>query len=737
MPPASPEDGEPPETASPAAATASTRLSGIAGTSRPSSVAAGTGPSADAERAPATVGAPSATSAFAPPPRLSALSAGAAAPAVSPPAAVSPPPSTAASARSSVSGAARASQSAAAGSPATAAPARPSAAATPVVSSSGVAASSAPAAASARPSTVGAGMGEQPAAAGTPSMTTAARPSAAASLLVTSSAAAAPPASASRLSTAAGGAAAPAASASGRPSAATPAAASQQDSRVATGVHPQTNELRTAAAEKVGVTERSKPKAKPTIAPAGPLPTGRAAGFFAEDALTALSKRAEWSAHLSEDAVLETSEQSDSGGGLSDVDTADEDGTKDGSRKGRAKASVADAGTASQSFVDNEALDTAKAKMHFAQASSEAAKPQELEPPSRRLRRLRAEVDALCLFAKGNNRVEAGQSQMPSELAASSRLRSDATEVDVLVHRAVASANEDAKAEAAMPKQMWLSPSDSTSVPTIRQLVQLCRSTAETGGEQRTAHAGRTGHGSRASPRVERSQESRATDNGRGLSYVLSSDVGAGHGIFAAAAADAFSSLELRAQRLSEAVKVHSGDAGESLAADIAVLHRRLQRLQQLSSDDSCERLRASVQMLSADLEVAVAEQARLSALEAEQVTDGPCLGPGGVQTLVEQTPAQQIGSLYEQVACLSGTGARVAELEGQLSAREAALATASDFSQDLSAMEARMNYAIAELQTVLAASKAMHASAVSSREALQRSAAGLEAKLQARATRS
>merc|ERR1719436_1124772 len=108
-------------------------------------------------------------------------------------------------------------------------------------------------------------------------------------------------------------------------------------------------------------------------------------------------------------------------------------------------------------------------------------------------------------------------------------------------------------------------------------------------------------------------------------------------------------------------------------------LHRRLDILSQVQDDAACQRLRASMRLLSADIDVAIAEARHLQAVEADVS-----------QESAEDGVAQQVSMLHEQVAGCDAVAQRVGEVQRQLGTLEEAHTELKNFSRDLAGAEAQ-----------------------------------------------
>eukprot|EP00435_Cladocopium_sp_Y103_P029682 s1157_g7.t1 len=141
--------------------------------------------------------------------------------------------------------------------------------------------------------------------------------------------------------------------------------------------------------------------------------------------------------------------------------------------------------------------------------------------------------------------------------------------------------------------------------------------------------------------------------------------------------AEVLPQLQARVDRLQELLgSPESSKEGEALRQQTERLSKRLQRLEELGGD-ACQRLLASMSLLSSQIDVAVAEALQLEALEAEQEReekhwDSKPVSPTSKALAHEldaavETAETQVERLHEQLAALDGVATRVKEMEEQL----------------------------------------------------------------------
>lgn len=430
----------------------------------------------------------------------------------------------------------------------------------------------------------------------------------------------------------------------------------------------------------------------------------RGPGFFAPDAETALRERAQWMEQLGPSANLTSDDLSDSSSEW-DVGNANDEPPK--------PAKVGDlGGVASElirNFVDNEGLNFNRAKAHFAKGDGHLSSREALkksEPPARSLQRLREEVDAFCTWsATYKNEVQRSAGECaPQVVLEADKLGREARDVAQLVQQVVKSVVDPTTST--FPKRIWLPTQERSEVAAIQQIVEFSRT---------------------ATAEPEFASDSQNVPS-TGLSYQLSTSTGPkGNSWLMAAESELVHGLEERIQCIREALG-HEGNS-DSLVNTAAHLHQRLNTLQKVGDDKSCEQLRASVQLLSSDIDMAIAEANRLEVLEAEE---REIEFQGGSNVNDEDAPAQ-IAALYEQVASLDTVATHVIDVDRQLTSQEQLLNEISKFADDLGGAEARISHLQNVLQVVKTTTEKLCASATSNREQLQNNIRALEVKLAAR----
>jgi len=336
-----------------------------------------------------------------------------------------------------------------------------------------------------------------------------------------------------------------------------------------------------------------------------------------------------------------------------------------------------------------------------------------VEPAARRLQRIQAEVEALCAWSEARKAQAEVSKYEPMVVSEAARLGQVSEEVAGLVRRAVAPGGAlgtgTASASGAVPpKQLWLPPDDRAHVAGVRQLLEVSRMPASTGAqEMRDDAAGNAGFSY---------QFETIANNG----WLLPADL------------NALRSLEERVHQLRDVLgpmQADKADCGEdkSLSASVSSLHQRLRILQQVCDDASCDQLQASVQLLSADIDVAAAEAKKLVALEAEERESDIA---ANLTASNEDTPAMQVSRLHERMAQLDLVASRVSFIESKLQVQEKVSIEFGQFAQDLSSVEARMQHTHDLLKAAQSATERMRQSVQQSRGQFQKNVAALEAKL-------
>jgi len=253
-------------------------------------------------------------------------------------------------------------------------------------------------------------------------------------------------------------------------------------------------------------------------------------------------------------------------------------------------------------------------------------------------------------------------------------------------------------------RQIWLEPKDRDDVATVQRLVELARISQNLQGG--------------AAPSREESH----------ITYKFSAAInskGAG-GWLGAAEGEAVAELEERVKAIAKVVgrSTSDDDGGESLSGISARLHQRLDNLERVRDESSCDQLRAVVRLFAAEVDVAISEATRLGAQEAEDLTDDVL----GVDTL-----PKEISQLHDKVSGLSGIFERIADLEEQLARQEEQRGQLARFASDLAGAEASVQQATNLLRAATQAAVQMKASAENTRKQMERNVAALEKKLNAK----
>jgi len=180
--------------------------------------------------------------------------------------------------------------------------------------------------------------------------------------------------------------------------------------------------------------------------------------------------------------------------------------------------------------------------------------------------------------------------------------------------------------------------------------------------------------------------------------------------------------------RLRELLGKESLKHQQTLGGATANLTNRLNALSQAFDEKQTERLRASVQLLSCDIDVANAEAKRLEAFEAEERA-----ADIGGENVLEDMPAERVAALHTEIANLDGVALRISDIDKQLIMQEATYRQFAEFSEDLAAAEARNKNTIELLQVTLSAAQTMKVAVKNSGEQLQKNMKVLEAKVEVR----
>eukprot|EP00931_Biecheleriopsis_adriatica_P055295 TRINITY_DN32654_c0_g1_i1.p1 TRINITY_DN32654_c0_g1~~TRINITY_DN32654_c0_g1_i1.p1 ORF type:complete len:482 (+),score=143.84 TRINITY_DN32654_c0_g1_i1:27-1472(+) len=465
----------------------------------------------------------------------------------------------------------------------------------------------------------------------------------------------------------------------------------------------------------------------------------RAPGFFAESAEAALKQRADWFESLGAAVVLdsenlssdesETWEEAPQAAGTRGVSiavggeevvsaaTAEKAGESQESKglTGLLQAAV------DKARVEYFEVDIGKARERFARAQfiedstlageGAVASLQRPEAPARRFGRLKAEITTFCNWAEEH--VASASSQEAEVLRKEAKQMAD----DVQRATQVAAASNVGYVPA---QQVWLP----SNTPGPKEEVDLAM--------QLLALEGTEVHPEQAAGVFKDSA-------GSALSYSLTAP--SGNGWLLAAQAEAVTRLEERLQGLGDLLGSKQetpapSEGSESLLATTAQLSRRLEQLERIFHGPSCERLLASIRLLAADIDVAVAEAKHLEEMEAQEEREDAELARPGSASVEEdasvETTESQVLKLYEQLSGLDVTALSVEKLKQELAVQEDCRRQLEHFAADLATAEARTAVACELLRSTATVASEMRASTVACSEQLQRDVASLEAKLKA-----
>lgn len=427
-------------------------------------------------------------------------------------------------------------------------------------------------------------------------------------------------------------------------------------------------------------------------------------GFFAPDVHTALQQRAAWFEGLG-DSVVFDSEIVESGSEQWDGEEKDMPRAEPGQKPTlthKASAlpgSLCDLLAAGFARVETEELDVQAARQRFRSAAKQEGvvtlrgRP---EPAPARLNRLRKEVATLCDWAAAEQQ---GAGHADGQLQ---QLRKEVSEMGSTLK---AQAESELKN---LPQRLWLPPEqEDVSTAALLKRRDACEVAAG------TSAGGVTG----------------------GASYSLT----APSGWLLRSQAELLPQLQARVDRLQQLLGSPDASEGEALRQQTERLSKRLQRLEELGGD-ACQRLLASMSLLSSQIEVAVGEAVQLEALEAEQEREelelSKPVSPTSkalaheVDAAVE-TAETQVERLHEQLAALDGVATRVKEMEEQLSGGDAWRQRLEVFVQDLALAEARSAKACELLKSTAQAAASMKESSQAGKDQLQKDLGKLQAKLQ------
>jgi len=472
-----------------------------------------------------------------------------------------------------------------------------------------------------------------------------------------------------------------------------------------------------------------------TAARAAPPAKGR--GFFAADVAELLRKRQELSQALEEGCLLRSddlsSESSEWEGGKA---ASEDEGEAKQVPKGDAEISVDGISFeelkkrfANQPFADLEpgvewfeedvgplinvqgisVVDSGPMGGSFARRGSMVSQStknsvstrQHTEPVARRLARVRGEVDALCAWASSRQEAKPSEAKGQSALAQeAAKLREELGDVAGMVQQASKVPSAEGSA-----KRVWLPPQEEDNYELIKNLVDM------------NLHAESMGHDAQGRPGA----------HAGGFTYSLTAGLGQKGGWLAPAETQVLSELEQRIQRVSQVLgkagvgASGSADPGGGLAGATARLHRRLDALHHVHDDALAKRLQSAVQLLSAEIDATVSEGRHLEAVEADVSQD-----LGG-----EETVAQQVARLHEQVSGMDDVARRVMYLRKTLAAQEEPHRELSYFCRDLSDAERQARHAADLLVTTGEVIRQMKETAEANKKQLLVNLATLEKRLQ------
>merc|ERR1712187_721187 len=192
--------------------------------------------------------------------------------------------------------------------------------------------------------------------------------------------------------------------------------------------------------------------------------------------------------------------------------------------------------------------------------------------------------------------------------------------------------------------------------------------------------------------------------------------------------AEQFETLERRVQRLKQLIGKEAVPDSDSLASATASLHKRLNVLNQAFDDAAAEQLRATVQLLTCDIDVAIAEAEHLDRLEEEDRK-----ADIGGDDLLEDMPEERGKHLHNEAKSLDSIATQIVDVDRQLAAKENVFREFSCFAHDLAAAEQCLNYAKNCLQRTLDGAQSMKDSLASNKQAILKNVALLEAKISER----
>lgn len=320
-----------------------------------------------------------------------------------------------------------------------------------------------------------------------------------------------------------------------------------------------------------------------------------------------------------------------------------------------------------------------------------------LEPPARRLQRVRGEVETLCAWAETRKRM---QGDVIDEV---DRLGREVGAVAKLVQKAVTEHQASLPPEVAS-KRIWMPPQPKDDIAMATNLVELARMSSTS--------------------QVATSAESGSASSG--VSYRFSAAIGQRGGWLGAAEGEVLQELEGRIHQLTSSIgrpaTSSSSSAGkeqdvESLAGKTCRLHQRLDALQRVQDSSSCEQLLTTVRLLSTEVEVAIAEAKHLEALATEDPDD----------EVAEDELPQQVEWLHREVSGLSGILSRIEEIDRQLTEQEPLRQQLASFASDLEGAEAQAQHAENLLRAAAQTAQQMRESSEQAKIQLQKNVATLE----------
>eukprot|EP00928_Gymnodinium_smaydae_P013973 TRINITY_DN15064_c0_g2_i2.p1 TRINITY_DN15064_c0_g2~~TRINITY_DN15064_c0_g2_i2.p1 ORF type:complete len:538 (+),score=157.64 TRINITY_DN15064_c0_g2_i2:102-1715(+) len=482
--------------------------------------------------------------------------------------------------------------------------------------------------------------------------------------------------------------------------------------------------------------------------------TGFAVGMFKESFEAALNARASWLESLGDSATLEdeewggSSSSSDDGGADENVDEASKtvdavksSGSKEVRRDSKEKVAGKKSGPTlvaavaavslltvpggpsspskktsrlsvarpdkGDSKLDEVKVDYKAARdkiLSVASGKSESTAEsieEDLQHHRRRLRRLRDQVNVLESWAHDRKSVVvASGGQRASDEAY--LVAKHTSELSDLVQQAVLAAN----VRDSLPQRSWLPESEAVDVGAVKQLLVARRTEALDCGNSKAVG-----------------------EEGAGAYYEISGSSSANSGWRSTAALEEVVDIEARVARLRELLGQEApAVGGGALIPAARELHDRLQRMDEASDDRGCERLRAGVQLLCSEVDVAVEESRRWTATAAE---DKAMLT--GMSDSLQVIPAAVIEDLHKEVVGLSNLSSRINEVGDQLQKEERRTEALVRFAHDLAGAENRAAYTRELLQETLSVAEKMKESVKSSSEQLQKNAKTLEAKMDLR----